>query len=222
MSPALIPIAPTYSDEELAAARQLFAQECTFLLGVANLVQLPEPGLPEVALIGRSNVGKSSLLNALTGRKTLARVSNTPGRTQQINFFDLGRRLMLVDLPGYGFAQAPHGMVVAWTRMIRAYLRGRVSLRRVGLLVDGRHGLKKTDLDMMKMLDTAAVPYRVVLTKIDKIGARALVDTVAKVEKGLIKHPAAAPKVLPTSSETGAGIAELRADLAGLAEAAPA
>ncbi len=222
MSNKLSPLATLITDEELEAGRQLFAQECTFMLGVASLVQLPEPDLPEVALIGRSNVGKSSLLSALTGRKTLARVSNTPGRTQQINFFNLGNRLWLVDLPGYGFAEAPQPMVAAWTKMIRAYLKGRLTLRRVGLLIDSRHGVKKTDAEMMKMLDNAAVPYRVVMTKTDKIGPLALAKVTEAVQKMLVKHPAAAPIPLATSSETGVGIAALRAELTGLANPKPA
>lgn len=222
MSNKLSPLTTAYRDDELEAARYLFAQECTFIMGMAHLTQLPEPGLPEVALIGRSNVGKSSLLNALTGRKTLARVSNTPGRTQQINFFNLAGRLMLVDLPGYGFAEAPPSVVASWTRMIKAYLRGRVSLRRVGLLIDGRHGAKKTDHEMMKMLDGAGVPYRVLLTKTDKVTATELATLTASMQKLLVKHPAAAPMPLATSSETGVGIAELRAEFWAMAEPAAA
>ncbi|WP_445680174.1 ribosome biogenesis GTP-binding protein YihA/YsxC [Radicibacter daui] len=199
------------------AGRLLFARECTFMLGVAELFQLPPEKLPEVAFVGRSNVGKSSLVNALTGRKTLARVSNTPGRTQQINYFDLGGRLHLVDLPGYGFAEAPKGMVEAWTKMMRTFLRGRVPLRRVCLLVDGRHGCKKNDIDMMKMLDESAVQYQVVLTKADKMKPAAMSKIAADTRALLVKHPAASPDPVVTSSETGEGIAHLRGELGMLA-----
>ncbi|MBF0305154.1 MAG: YihA family ribosome biogenesis GTP-binding protein [Alphaproteobacteria bacterium] len=204
----------------LEEGRLLFAKECTFLLGVAQLDQLPPGGLPEVAFAGRSNVGKSSLINALTGRLTLARTSNTPGRTQQINFFDLGGRLMLIDLPGYGFAQAPKQQVRQWTRLVDDYLRGRVELRRVCLLIDSRHGLKPPDLAVMAMLDKAAVTYQIVLTKADKIGAQALAEVHGATLLQIAKRTAAYPLVLATSSEKGAGIPELRAELAALASSA--
>lgn len=203
--------------ETLESARKLFAQECQFVTGAADLGGLPEDKLPEIAFAGRSNVGKSSLVNALTGRKTLARTSNTPGRTRQINFFDLGGRLMLVDLPGYGYARAAKTEVAAWTRLIQNYLKGRVGLRRLCLLVDGRHGLKPTDEELMDLLENAAVPYRVVLTKCDKLKSAALAARVAEVEDALRKRTAALPQVLPTSSVKKRGIAELRADLAELA-----
>ena len=153
----------------LEAGRLLFAKECRFVAGAADMATLPTDALPEVAFAGRSNVGKSSLVNALTGRKTLARTSDTPGRTQQLNFFELGERLMLVDLPGYGYAEAPKHLVKQWTRLIQDYLRGRPGLRRVLMLVDGRHGLKDTDRELMDMLDKAAVNYKLVLTKADKV-----------------------------------------------------
>ncbi len=207
------------SEEELEAGRLLFAKECDFTWGAAGLGQLPEADLPEVAFAGRSNVGKSSLVNALTGRRTLARTSNTPGRTQQLNFFDLGRRLVLVDMPGYGYAKESKEKVAAWNENVRRYLKGRVTLRRALVLVDGRHGLKPNDQEIMDMLDQAAVPYQVVLTKADKVKPAALDAVVRATEAALKKHPAAFPEVHPTSAETGAGIPELRAALATLAAA---
>jgi GTP-binding protein len=201
----------------LEAGRKLFAQECTFVSGAADYAGLPPDDLPEVAFAGRSNVGKSSLINALTGRKTLARTSNTPGRTRQINFFDLGGRLMLVDLPGYGYARASKSEIKVWTRLIHAYLRGRVGLRRLCLLVDGRHGLKAVDGELMETLDAAAVPFRVVLTKCDKVRASELAEREAALREALVKHPAALPDPMPTSANEGTGIAALRAELAALA-----
>ncbi|MGQ9365634.1 ribosome biogenesis GTP-binding protein YihA/YsxC [Azospirillum sp. ST 5-10] len=203
---------------ELEAGRLLFAQPCDFVWGAAVVDQLPEATLPEVAFAGRSNVGKSSLINALTGRKTLARTSNTPGRTQQLNFFNLGGRLQLVDMPGYGYAKESKEKVAAWTDLVRRFLRGRVTLRRACVLIDARHGLKPNDSEIMTMLDQAAVPYQVVLTKADKVKPAALAAVQARTLADLKKHPAAFPEVHPTSSETGAGIAELRAALARLAE----
>ena len=201
----------------LEAGRLLFAQECRFVAGADKLEILPEATLPEVAFAGRSNVGKSSLINALTGRNTLARTSNTPGRTQQINFFELGHRLMLVDLPGYGYARAPKHQVAAWTGLIDNYLKGRQVLRRTCLLIDGRHGIKDVDRDVMKVLDKSAVAYQVVLTKCDKVRAADLPALVAETAAELAGHVAAHPEVLPTSAESGAGIAELRAELWTLA-----
>ncbi|NNG03905.1 MAG: YihA family ribosome biogenesis GTP-binding protein [Inquilinus sp.] len=203
--------------EALEAGRMLFAQECLFTAAVASLSQLPPLGLPEVAFAGRSNVGKSSLINALTGRNTLARTSNTPGRTQQLIFFELGRRLTLVDLPGYGFAKVSKSLVASWTRLLRAYLKGRVTLRRVCVLVDGRHGLKSGDEEIMGLLDQAAVPYQIVLTKTDKVGGNELAGRVADIEAALKPHPAAFPVLRLTSARDGGGIAELRAALAELA-----
>ena len=204
-----------FSDAEIEAGRRLFAQESRFLLGVAQLAQLPEDDLPEIAFAGRSNVGKSTLLNALTGRKALARTSNTPGRTQQLNFFDLGGRLTLVDMPGYGYAKAPKTEVAAWTRLIRDYLRGRVGLRRLCLLVDSRHGLKPADREIMDLLEESAVVFEVVLTKCDK--AKNLAKLVADTEAAVANYRAGVPNVLATSSRQNRGIPELRASLAKLA-----
>ncbi len=209
---------PELTPEELEAGRYLFAQECRFTAAVARLDQLPPAGLAEIAFAGRSNVGKSSLVNALTGRKTLARTSDTPGRTQQLIFFDLGGRLQLVDLPGYGFAKVPKTLVAAWTILLKAYLRGRVSLRRACVMIDARHGLKPPDAEIMDLLDGAAVPYQIILTKADKVPAAALPDQVAAVAAALTKRPAAFPEVLVTSARDGTGVAELRAILAPLAD----
>ncbi len=202
---------------DLENGRRLFAQACDFVISAARLDQVPETALPEVSFCGRSNVGKSSLVNALTGRKTLARTSNTPGRTQQINFFDLGGRLMLADLPGYGYARAPKTEVQKWTGVTIAYLKGRAPLRRICLLVDGRHGIKKTDRAMMDGLDEAAVSYQVVLTKCDKVGEETLEARLAETEAELSRRPAAHPRVMVTSAKDSRGIAELRAALAALA-----
>ncbi|MEI6986692.1 MAG: ribosome biogenesis GTP-binding protein YihA/YsxC [Rhodospirillaceae bacterium] len=205
----------------MEAGRLLFAAECGFVWGAATLDQLPEASLPEVTFSGRSNVGKSSLINALTGRKTLARTSDTPGRTQQLNFFNLGGRLMLVDLPGYGYAQESRTKVDAWSELVRRYLKGRAPLRRVCLLIDSRHGPKASDLSMMKMLDGAAVPFQVVLTKADKMGPRALETMIAGAAAAVKKHPAAFPTPHVTSAESGQGIPELRASLGELALCSP-
>lgn len=185
--------------------------------GVATLPDLPEPSLPEIAFAGRSNVGKSSLLNGLTGRKTLARTSNTPGRTRELNFFDLAGRLMLVDLPGYGYARASKTEITRWNTTLRDYLRGRPNLQRLCLLIDARHGLKVGDEEMMKMLDASAVVYRVVLTKVDKLSAAELEIITAKVAAALKTHPAALPELITTSARKSLGISELQTDLATLA-----
>lgn len=206
-----------FAAEEIEYGRKLFAQECRFVMGAAGVGDLPSDRLPEVAFAGRSNVGKSSLVNALTGRRTLARTSNTPGRTRQVNFFDLGGRLMLVDLPGYGFARASKSEIRNWTRLLRDYLRGRVGLRRVCLLVDARRGLKEGDREMIDLLVEAAVPFRVVLTKADKMKPKQLAETIRAVEADLRRYPAAMPEVLVTSARDGVGVAEMRADLAALA-----
>jgi GTP-binding protein len=211
-------IQTSYSDDELECGRLLFAKECNFLLGIDKLVQLPESSLPEIAFAGRSNVGKSSLINALTGRKALARTSNTPGRTQQLNFFDLGRRLILVDLPGYGYAKVSKTQVAAWTRTLKSFLRGRVALRRVCLLIDSRVGLKDLDRDMMEMLDAAAVVYQVVLTKVDKLKSDELETTMSTISNELAKRSAAHPMLALTSSSKSLGIRELRAGLASLTD----
>ena len=201
----------------LEAGRRLFAQECDFIAGIAELAQLPPAGLPEVAFAGRSNVGKSSLINALTGRNQLARISRTPGRTQQINMFDLGGRLMLVDLPGYGFAQAPKPKVDAWQRLIRSYLRGRAGLMRTCLLIDARHGLKPVDLEFMAMLGEVAVAYQLVLTKADLVRPGALADLIDSLRADLARKPGAHPDLIATSAREGTGIERLRAALATLA-----
>jgi GTP-binding protein len=205
------------SREAIEAGRALFAGACDFMLGVVAMSGLPPEGPPEVAFAGRSNVGKSSLLNALVGRKGLARASNTPGRTQEINYFDLGGRLRLVDMPGYGYARASRKDVKRWTGLARDFLRGRAALRRAHLLVDARHGLKEVDEDAMSLLDEAAVNYQIVLTKADKIKPAEAVALVAATNAKIARRPAAHPVVALTSAETGEGIAELRASIAALA-----
>ncbi|HEY7807229.1 MAG TPA: ribosome biogenesis GTP-binding protein YihA/YsxC [Croceibacterium sp.] len=199
--------------ELVKEAERLFSGRVEFLLSAPQLKFLPEPDVPEVAFCGRSNVGKSSLLNALTGRKAIARTSVTPGRTQELNFFEVGEptQFRLVDMPGYGFAKAPVKVVERWKQLVRTYLRGRATLKRTLVLVDARHGIKPVDLEMMKMLDEAAVGYRLVLTKADKIKASELAAVVATTEAEARKHPAAYPQVHATSAEKGLGIAELRA-----------
>ncbi|MEQ9565136.1 MAG: ribosome biogenesis GTP-binding protein YihA/YsxC, partial [Pseudomonadales bacterium] len=178
--------------------------------------QLPPEDKTEICFAGRSNVGKSSLINAVTGRKDLARTSNTPGRTQQLNYFDLDGACHIVDLPGYGFAQAPKGIVETWQNLIKQYLRGRVTLRRVFVLIDSRHGFMKADLEMMKVLDESAVTYQVVLTKADKLKKGQLEKRIKEVVNALVKHPAALPKIFATSSEKNTGLGELRAEISSL------
>jgi len=201
----------------LEAGRLLFAKECRFYWAAAELGGLPPQGLPEVAFAGRSNVGKSSLVNALTGRKTLARISQTPGRTQQLNFFDLGGRLALVDLPGYGYAKVSKSKVAAWTELIFLYLQGRATLARVCVLVDCRHGLKDLDRGLIDMLDRAAVTCQIVLTKADKLSETALRRTEAEIAAEGGRHISVYPYVIATSADTGAGVPLLRSFLTGLA-----
>jgi GTP-binding protein len=207
-----------FDPDAIEAARRLFAQECRFVAGAAEPRALPPETLPEIAFIGRSNVGKSSLVNALTGRRTLARTSDTPGRTRQINFFDLGGRLMLVDLPGYGYAAASKSAIAAWTALARQYLRSRALLRRACLLIDARHGIKETDRPLLQLCDEAALSYQVVLTKADKLPPAALTESAELVAAELARHGAAHPEVHLTSAESGSGISALRATLAEFAE----
>lgn len=188
------------------------------MLGVVKLDTLPPPDVPEIAFAGRSNVGKSSLINALTGRKNLARASNSPGRTRELNFFDLGGRLRIVDLPGYGYATAPKQIVERWTALTKNYLRGRVNLKRVILLIDARHGIKATDEGIMKVLDESAVVYQVALTKADKLKTSEIEARVADTAKRIVRRPAAYPHIALTSSAKGWGLAELRGDLTAITE----
>ena len=198
-------------------AGKLFSGRVEFLLSAPQLKFLPEPTVPEIAFCGRSNVGKSSLLNAITGRKAIARASVTPGRTQELNIFEVGDPTVfrLVDMPGYGYAKAPLKVVEQWKKLIKTYLRGRQVLQRTLMLVDSRHGLKDVDRDMMKMLDETAVSYRVVLTKADKIKASALDTVAAEVSAEMAKHTAAFPELHITSAEKGMGVPELRAAVLG-------
>ena len=202
-----------FTTEELNAANVQFTKPCNFLISVANLVQLPETDFDEVAFAGRSNVGKSSLINALFNQSKLAKTSSTPGRTQQLNFFNFDNKLYLVDLPGYGYAKAPEKLVKQWQVVLKTYLRGRPTLRRVFLLIDSRHGLKKEDREIMKLLDESAVTYQVVLTKIDKISEKALSSVSTAIAEELKKHAAAMPETLATSSEKKIGLDILKAEV---------
>ncbi len=202
-----------FSKEELQTAAAQFTRPCNFVISVANLVQLPESDFDEVAFAGRSNVGKSSLINALFNQTKLAKTSSTPGRTQQLNFFNFDNKLYLVDLPGYGYAKAPEKLVKQWQVVLKTYLRGRPTLRRVFLLIDSRHGLKKEDREIMKLLDESAVTYQVVLTKIDKISEKALSSVSTAIAEELKKHAAAMPETLATSSEKKIGLDILKAEV---------
>lgn len=208
-----------YSAEELEAGRLLFAQPWDFLTSVTDMANLPDSTGTEIAFAGRSNVGKSSLINALTGRKGLARTSSTPGRTQMLNFFGAPQApLTIVDMPGYGYAQAPKDLVEAWTALVFSYLRGRPSLRRVFLLIDSRHGIKKNDLETMTLLDKSAVVYQVVLTKSDKIKPPQLVRLITDTQDILTKRVAAYPEIIATSSEKSKGVDHLQAEVFRLSQ----
>lgn len=205
-----------FSGDQIYAGRQLFNIPAEFVLGVAKLEQLPLTEMPEIAFAGRSNVGKSSLINALTGQKGLAKTSNTPGRTQQLNYFNIGDKIHLVDLPGYGYAQAPEKMVKQWQNLIFTYLQGRVNLKRVFVLIDSRHGVKKVDEEIMELLDKAAVTYQIVLTKTDKINAKELEKVIASTKEIITKRPAAYVELIATSSEKEFGLDDVRAEIATL------
>jgi GTP-binding protein len=210
-------LAPPPSDEDREAGRLLFAGPVTFVKGVVAMPGLPPADRLEMCFAGRSNVGKSSLINALTGRKTLARASNTPGRTQEINYFALGDARYLVDLPGYGYAEAPVAIVAKWQALLKSYLAGRQTLRRAFVLIDMRHGVKAVDEEILTLLDRSAVTFQAVLTKADKVSKAEQEATIEQVKAALAKHPAAFPEVVVTSSEKGDGIETLRALIATLA-----
>lgn len=210
------PEAPAPEAEALERGRLLFAGPVDFLKGVVAMDGLPPADRAEVCFAGRSNVGKSSLINALTGRRSLARASNTPGRTQEVNYFTLGERAYLVDLPGYGFAEAPVAVVARWQALLKQYLQGRPTLRRAFVLIDARHGIKAVDEEILQLLDRAAVTFQGVLTKADKVGPRDRAKVLDQVRGALRKHPAAYPEIVVTSSETGEGIETLRAIVAAI------
>ena len=199
-----------YNDELMKDAERLFSAPCQFVIGITDFNLFPTSQLPEFAFIGRSNVGKSSLLNALVKQKGLARVSVTPGRTQQVNFFQLADKLMLVDLPGYGFAKAPKNLVKAWERMSLGYLKNRTNLKRLFLLIDSRHGFKVNDLQFMDQLDKFAVPYQIVLTKLDKTNKEQILKTIEFAKENIIRHAAMFPDIILSSSKAGHGIEDLR------------
>lgn len=218
------PAQPELTPEEKAARKawlevghQLFAKQVEFMLSVVSMDTLPAPDLPEVCFAGRSNVGKSTLINALTNQNKLAKASNTPGRTRELNYFNVQDRLRLVDLPGFGYARASKTDIAKWTKLTRQFLRGRAPLRRVFLLVDSRHGFKPSDIEVMDMLDETAVIYQIVLTKIDKIKPPAVIKLMKNVKKRIARRPAAYPNVIATSSEKKIGIDELRAEIGALA-----
>ena len=214
-----MPDQPNHDSERahrIEAGRLFFAKPWDILITVATVAGLPPAEGIEVAFAGRSNVGKSSLINALVGQKALARTSNTPGRTRELNLFGADAGIVVVDMPGYGYARAPKDVVAKWTRLAFDYLRGRPNLRRVYVLIDARHGVKDNDLDALKLLDKAAVSYQLVLTKADKLKPAELEHTIAEAKATIVKRPAAHPEVLATSAETGAGIDVLRAEIAGM------
>jgi GTP-binding protein len=215
MKPAF-PLAPEAEPDAAEAGRKLLTGDPQFLKGVVAMDGLPPPDRVEVCVAGRSNVGKSSLINALTARRALARTSSTPGRTQEMNLFTLGDTHYLVDLPGYGYARAPRDMVERWQALLRAYLAGRPNLRRAFLLIDARHGPKPVDAAYMALFDRAAVPFQAVLTKVDKVRGRAFDTALDSLRAQLARHPTAFPEVIATSAETGQGVATLRAAIAGL------
>ena len=210
------PLANEPEFEPKEKGRLLFAGPVDFLKGVVAMVHMPPADRLEVCFAGRSNVGKSSLINALTGRKNLARASNTPGRTQEINFFTLGEERYLVDLPGYGYAEAPVAVVAKWQALLKQYLAGRQTLRRAFVLIDTRHGVKDVDEEILTLLDKSAVTFQVVMTKADKVNTATREANIAQVQAALKKHPAAYPEIVLTSSEKGEGIESLRAIIAGL------
>jgi GTP-binding protein len=217
VSETAAPPVATFEPEALEAARVLFARPVAFLMGAAQIDGLPPADLPEVAFAGRSNVGKSSLINALVGQKHLARASNEPGRTREVNFFVLDEKLRLVDLPGYGFARASKSATSKFQNLARAYLRGRPNLKRVYLLIDARHGLKDADAEALEALDQAAVSYQIILTKADKIKPAEVAETTEATAKAIARRPAAFPRVLATSAEKGTGLPDLRAEIAAAA-----
>ncbi len=216
MTALRFPEAPEPDDMAHEHGRLLFAGPVDFVKGVVAMSGLPVPDRAEVCFAGRSNVGKSSLINALTGRKTLARASNTPGRTQEINYFALGAQRYLVDLPGYGYAEAPVAVVAKWQALLRDYLAGRQTLRRAFVLIDMRHGVKAVDKEILTLLDRSAVTFQAVLTKADKVSRTVRDETIAQVQGALAAHPAAYPEIVVTSSEKGEGIETLRAIIATL------